>query len=99
MVPSDSLIGLAVPHLRLFLILSVMPLKRCVATENDLTALFKDPAQNKIFDVNSRRALTLFSLTPSSRLWLPLDGAEYILYLHPAIKNFPYEVMRKSSSI
>ena len=41
---SDSVIRLAVPHLKLFLILIMMPLKRCVATENDMTALFKDQA-------------------------------------------------------
>ena len=32
------------PHLRPFLILIMMPLKRCVATEIDLKALFKKEA-------------------------------------------------------
>ena len=44
---SDSFTEFGVPHLRLFLILIMMPLKRCVATENDLTALLKKEAQNK----------------------------------------------------
>ena len=34
----DSFIEIAVPHLRLFLSLSMMPLKRCVATKNDWKA-------------------------------------------------------------
>ena len=35
----ESFIESEVPHLRLFLMLSIMPLKRWVATENVLTAL------------------------------------------------------------
>ena len=35
----ESFIELEVPHLRLFLVKSVMPLKRCVATEKVLPAL------------------------------------------------------------
>ena len=37
----DVFIELAVPHLRLFLILSMMPLKKFVTTEIDLTAILK----------------------------------------------------------
>ena len=40
----DCFIELAVPLLRLFLILSMMPLKRCVAKEIDFTALLKNEA-------------------------------------------------------
>ena len=44
----DGFIELGVPHLRLFLILSKISLKRCVATEIDLTALFKNEAMDNI---------------------------------------------------
>ena len=41
-------IGLAVPHMRLYLIIITMPLKRCVATENDLPALLQNEALTNI---------------------------------------------------
>ena len=44
----DGFIELAVPHLRLFLILSMMPLKRFVAKEIDFTALLKNEAWNNL---------------------------------------------------
>ena len=48
-----------------------------------------------MFDVDSKRALTLGSLTPAAAF----GGAAYNLYLHPALSYFPYEIMRTSSSI
>ena len=45
----ESFIESEVPYLRLFLILSIMPLKRWVATENVLTALLENEVQSKFF--------------------------------------------------
>ena len=39
---SEGFRDFVVPHLRLFLNWIKMPLESCVATENDLTALFKN---------------------------------------------------------
>ena len=58
---SDSFTDFGVPRLRLLLILIMMPLNRCVTTENYLIAPFKKMSKN-IFDVDSKRAPTLFSL-------------------------------------
>ena len=43
-----SFIKLEVPHLRLFLMLSMMPLKRCVATESVLTVLLENEVWFKL---------------------------------------------------
>ena len=45
----ESFIESEVPHLRLFLMLSMMPLKRWVATENVLTALLGNEVWSKFF--------------------------------------------------
>ena len=48
----------AVPSIRLFLMIIMMPLKRCVAKENYLIALLCNEARNIFFHV---RALTAYS--------------------------------------
>ena len=54
---TDSFIGLAVPHLRLFLISTMMPLDRCVATGNDLTVVLGKWDLKYTFYVDITRAL------------------------------------------
>ena len=45
----ESFLESGVPHLRLFPTLSMMPLKRWVATENVLTALLGNEVWSKFF--------------------------------------------------
>ena len=77
--------------LRLFLMLGMMPLDRCVATENDLIALLRNKARNK---KNMSLAAGLCSLTlPLCSLTLPFhllpqDGSAHILYSVFCIKNY-----------
>ena len=59
--------------LRFFLMLSMMPLERCVATENDFIALLRNKDLEQICDVNRSCALTLCLLNSGRFHLLPLD--------------------------
>ena len=63
-------------------------MKRCVATEIDMTALLRNKAWNKLFVVNISRALTLCIPYLGCRLLLPLDVSAHILYSYFTAK-FP----------
>ena len=67
---TDSFIGLAVPHLRLFLISTMMPLDRCVATGNDLTVLLGKWDLKYTFCVDITRALLKWGVLKKTRLFI-----------------------------
>ena len=63
---SDSFIGLVLPQMRLFKNVIMLPLKRWLVTK--LVPLKKWRLE-QIFDVDSSRALTLWSLTLAAARW------------------------------
>ena len=73
---TESLIGLVGPHLRLFLILIMLPLERSVLKEIVLIALLQNETWNKYL------MLRVSGQYPNSgrRYLLPLDGAAYLKY-------------------
>ena len=73
---TESLIGLVGPHLRLFLILDMLPLERSVLKEIVLIALLQNESWNKYL------MLRVAGQYPNSgRCYLlPLDGAAYFKY-------------------
>ena len=78
----------AVPPIRLFLMINMMPLKRCVVNGNYFTALFRNEARNKFL-----RSGPWLSVANSGRCHLlPLDGAVYIFYSNLVMSNFPEKV-------
>ena len=85
---SDSFIGLAVPHLGVFLIIDMMPPEMWVATEIDLTVLFKNESPKK----------SLIMVIAASLLPPPLAAPRW-LCIHLEIWNFPYEVISEASFI
>ena len=78
----------AVPPIRLFLMIIMMPLKRCVAKENYLIALLRNDARN-IF-LMSGSWLSIAKLWPLS--FSAPDGAAVILYSHLVMSSFPDQV-------
>ena len=73
---TESLIGLVGPHLRLFLTLNMMPLKRSVLKEIVFIALLQTESWNKYL------MMRVAGQYPNSgrRYLLPLDGAAYLKY-------------------
>ena len=78
----------AVPPIRLFLMINMMPLKRCVVKVNYFTALLRNEARNKF--LMSRPWLSVAKLGRCHLL--PLDGAVYIFSSNLAMSNFPDKV-------
>ena len=76
----------AVPPIRLFLMVNMMALNRCVVKGNHFTALLRNEARNKC--LISGPWLSVAKL----RLPLPLDGAVYIFYSNLVRSNFPDKV-------
>ena len=80
----------AVPPIRLFLMIIIMPLKRCVAKENYLIALSRNEARI-FFDVS---ALTLYSSTPAIVLFCPQMALllSFLLILLCQVSQMNFEV-------
>ena len=76
MLHTESLIGLVGPHLRLFLILDMLPLERSVLKEIVLIALLQNESWNKYL------MLRVAGQYPNSGCCylLPLDGAAHLKY-------------------
>ena len=79
----------AVPPIRLFLMINMMPLKRCVVKGNYFIALLRNEAKKQIFDVRGPDSPYLNS---GRCHLLPLDGAVYIFYSNLVMSNFPDKV-------
>ena len=62
-----------------------MPLKRCVVTDNYLTALLKNEALNKPLMFMGEGPFTHSSVEFEQPPLAALDGVANILYLHPEI--------------
>ena len=90
---NKKIIEIVVPLLRIFLILSVMPLdlERCVATEINIFTLLKLNME-EFFTVNISWALTLCLLNSNRFHFLLLDVSSRILCSHLVMSNISDEV-------
>ena len=74
---TEHFIGLVGPHIRLFLILIMLPLERSVWKEMVLIALLQNETRYKYLMLSVAGQYPNFG----HRYLLPLDGAAYLQYL------------------